>query len=299
MLEKLVNFSLDRLSIRSNEQPVIALMSWVIEKQCYLVTQWQRVGFIHGVMNTDNTTISGDTIDFGPCAFLGAYNSQACFSSIDQSRRYAYQNQPKIVQWNLVRLAESLCPLIEQDKSLVQSLENKIENMSSGMAKMLDTMYANKMGFTKSCEKTKQLSLYQWLMWLEKNKFDYSLGYQLLNESLNEVNERQTLLPEDFLTSWKSLLKQKYISSEQASLLMKQNNPINVPRNKDIEEVIEKSIITDSAKPIEAYLQFLMSSELYLDEDKMAAYHKFDRYYETFVGLEGKEIFFSAYCYSI
>ena len=101
----------------------------VMEKQIKLVINWMRVGFIHGVMNTDNTTISGETIDYGPCAFMDVYNPETVFSSIDHNGRYAYFNQPGIIKWNLYRFAEALLPLIhkEQDKA-IKIVQDEINN---------------------------------------------------------------------------------------------------------------------------------------------------------------------------
>ena len=106
--------------IKDSKTPAIDLLKIVIEKQIQLVTDWMRVGFIHGVMNTDNMAISGETIDYGPCAFMDTYNPKTVFSSIDHHGRYAYFNQPSITKWNLERFAESLIPLIDnnEDKAI-------------------------------------------------------------------------------------------------------------------------------------------------------------------------------------
>ncbi len=101
----------------TNERPYLALLESVIDRQARLIAQWLGVGFIHGVMNTDNMSIAGETIDYGPCAFMDAYHPGTVYSSIDRGGRYAYGNQPRIAQWNLSRLAQSLLPLIDEDQS--------------------------------------------------------------------------------------------------------------------------------------------------------------------------------------
>ena len=113
----MVNYTIDRHypNIKQSKNPAL-ILKVLMEKQINLVINWMRVGFIHGVMNTDNMTISGETIDYGPCAFMDAYDPQTVFSSIDQLGRYAYFNQPSITKWNLARFAECLMPLINEDK---------------------------------------------------------------------------------------------------------------------------------------------------------------------------------------
>ena len=114
-LRRLADYTIDRhyASAREDERPHLALLRAVVERQARLVAWWMHLGFIHGVMNTDNTALSGETIDFGPCAFMDAYDPATVFSAIDQFGRYAYANQPGIVQWNLARFAETLLPLID------------------------------------------------------------------------------------------------------------------------------------------------------------------------------------------
>ena len=114
-LRRLADYTIDRhdASAREDERPYLALLRAVVERQARLVARWMHIGFIHGVMNTDNTALSGETIDFGPCAFMDAYDPATVFSAIDQFGRYAYANQPGIAQWNLARFAETLLPLID------------------------------------------------------------------------------------------------------------------------------------------------------------------------------------------
>ena len=114
--------------IKDSKNPAIDLLKIVIDKQIQLITDWMRVGFIHGVMNTDNMTISGETIDYGPCAFMDAYDPETVFSSIDYHGRYAYFNQPSIARWNLERFAESLIPLIDNSKDKAIEMATEVIN---------------------------------------------------------------------------------------------------------------------------------------------------------------------------
>ena len=117
IIQTLVNYTIDRHYpwIKEEQNKTLSLLKAVMEKQADLITHWMRVGFIHGVMNTDNMTLSGETIDYGPCAFMDAYDPRTVFSSIDHMGRYAYANQPDIAQWNLARLAETMQPLLNDE----------------------------------------------------------------------------------------------------------------------------------------------------------------------------------------
>ena len=117
-VKRLADYVIDRHypGAREDERPYVALLRRIVERQALLVARWMNVGFIHGVMNTDNMSIAGETIDYGPCAFLDEYDPAKVFSSIDHQGRYAYANQPQIASWNLARLAETLLPLIDDDQ---------------------------------------------------------------------------------------------------------------------------------------------------------------------------------------
>ena len=127
----MLNYTINRhyQEIKNNENKALSLLSVLMEKQIDLIVQWMRVGFIHGVMNTDNITLSGETIDYGPCAFMDHYNKATVFSSIDHSGRYAYGNQAKIMQWNLARFAEALLPLMSDEPNQAVGLAEEIINI--------------------------------------------------------------------------------------------------------------------------------------------------------------------------
>ena len=129
-LNTLVDYTIERHypQIKSSKTKALDLLNLVMEKQCLLVVDWMRVGFIHGVMNTDNMTISGETIDYGPCAFMDQYHPKTVFSSIDKFGRYAYSNQPPITKWNLARFAECLVPLIDKDQDKAVKIATEIIN---------------------------------------------------------------------------------------------------------------------------------------------------------------------------
>ena len=175
-LKILVNYTIDRHypNIKASKNQALDLLKVLMEKQIDLVINWMRVGFVHGVMNTDNMTISGETIDYGPCAFMDIYDPQTVFSSIDQLGRYAYFNQPSVTKWNLARLAECLIPLINENKDkaieiateIINSFEKKYE------IKWLNMM-RDKLGLFGEDPKDQVLIL-DLLTWMHQNKADYT-----------------------------------------------------------------------------------------------------------------------------
>ena len=188
-LKTLVDYTIDRHypNIKDSDSPALDLLKIVIEKQTKLVTDWMRVGFIHGVMNTDNMTISGETIDYGPCAFMDTYDPETVFSSIDQHGRYAYFNQPDITKWNLARFAETLIPLIDNDKvKAIQIATKTINNFVEVYNKNWLEMIRNKLGLFGEEKKDKSL-INDLFSWMQKNKADHTNTFCfLMNENIQE-----------------------------------------------------------------------------------------------------------------
>ena len=175
-LKILVNYTIDRHypKIKDSKNQALDLLKVLIEKQIDLVINWMRVGFIHGVMNTDNMTISGETIDYGPCAFMDTYDPQTVFSSIDQLGRYAYFNQPSITKWNLARFAECLVPLIDKDKDKAINIATKtINTFETKYEKKWLNMMRDKLGLFGDDAKDQVLIL-DLLTWMHQNKADYT-----------------------------------------------------------------------------------------------------------------------------
>ena len=175
-LKAFVTYTINRhyKNINKSDNQALALLKVVMKKQIDLVINWMRVGFIHGVMNTDNTTISGETIDYGPCAFMDDYNPKTVFSSIDHHGRYAYGNQPSIVRWNLIRFAESLLPLIhnKQDKAIKMAGE-VINGFSEVYKKSWLKMMRKKIGLLNEQGEDEKL-INDLLSWMQKKKTDYT-----------------------------------------------------------------------------------------------------------------------------
>jgi serine/tyrosine/threonine adenylyltransferase len=226
----------------STENPVLEFLNQVVHRQLDLIINWLRVGFIHGVMNTDNMSISGETIDYGPCAFLNIYRPQTVFSSIDMGGRYAFGNQPSIAHWNLACLANSLLPLIDSDmNTAIQLVQKSLDGYSEQFQEKYWEMMGKKMGFPNLGEE--EISLGKELLnWMEKNSADYT-------NSFLELEEKE--LPQNGLYSQQIFqdlknrireLKLKNDIDEKISLsLSQENNPYVIPRNHKVEHVLEKA----------------------------------------------------------
>ena len=242
-LNTLVDYTIERHypQIKSSKTKALDLLNLVMEKQCLLVVDWMRVGFIHGVMNTDNMTISGETIDYGPCAFMDQYHPKTVFSSIDKFGRYAYSNQPPITKWNLARFAECLIPLIDKDeKAAIKIATDVIDNFQNIYEKKWLNMMRDKLGLFGEDKNDRKL-IDDLLNWMEKYKIDYTNTFCHLMEIKIDDN---TYKEEAFITwfeKWKKRSKLNNSSKEKQIELMKKNNPIVIPRNHKVEEALSEA----------------------------------------------------------
>ena len=238
-LNTLVDYTIDRHypDIKSSKNKALDLLSLVMEKQCQLVINWMRVGFIHGVMNTDNMTISGETIDYGPCAFMDQYDPKTVFSSIDKFGRYAFSNQPPITKWNLARFAECLIPLIDKDEdSAIKIATELIDNFQNIYKEKWLNMMRDKLGLFG--EDNNDLKLINKLLdWMKNNNADYTntfchlMGIEIKDEIYKSDDFK------DWANEWQKRLKLND-SSDKHLELMKKTNPIVIPRNQKVEEAL-------------------------------------------------------------
>jgi serine/tyrosine/threonine adenylyltransferase len=181
-VERLSGYVIDRHfpEARDSERPSLALLQIVVERQAWLVARWMHVGFIHGVMNTDNTALSGETIDFGPCAFMDSYNPSTTFSAIDELGRYANGNQPKIAQWNLARFAETLLPLLDPNPEQAVELANEaISAFITGFQKHWLAGMRDKLGLSSNEEDGLELA-HALLQAMHENAADFTLTFRPL-----------------------------------------------------------------------------------------------------------------------
>tara|TARA_A100001011_G_scaffold207358_1_gene215563 strand:+ start:1541 stop:3001 length:1461 start_codon:yes stop_codon:yes gene_type:complete len=242
--------------IEDSKNKPIEFLKIVLQKQIDLVVNWMRVGFIHGVMNTDNMSISGETIDYGPCAFMDTYDPKTVFSSIDHLGRYAYCNQPIITKWNLARFAECLIPLIDKDQN--RAVEKATEALSSFEKKYEEKwidMMCNKLGIFKREDNNKILIL-DLLTWMHEKKMDYTNTFcHLMNINIQKDNNFEDLYFQEWKKRWKNKLSDNN-DLEKSNELMKSFNPVVIPRNHRVEEVLEASNHNDF-KPLKQFLEIL------------------------------------------
>ena len=253
-LKTLFNYTVDRHypNIKQSKNQAMDLLKVLMKNQIDLVINWMRVGFIHGVMNTDNMTISGETIDYGPCAFMDTYDPQTVFSSIDKLGRYAYFNQPSITKWNLARFAESLIPLIDKDKDkAIDMATEEINNFEKIYEIKWLNMMRDKLGLFGEDPKDQVLIL-DLLTWMHQYKADYTNTFCfLMNE---EIKDCEIYDNEDFLIwkkRWQERLKLNNNANEKFLKLMKSVNPLIIPRNHKIEEALEAAKNNDLSLSVE------------------------------------------------
>lgn len=235
------------------ENPYLALFDAVVEAQASLVVNWMLVGFVHGVMNTDNTTISGETIDYGPCAFMEAYDPETVFSSIDQWGRYAYGNQPSIIGWNLARFAETLLPLISDDPD--QAIASAQESLTGFRAHYesawLGGMRA-KLGLAESVSAEVCSALVEELQaQLAQSRVDYTSFFRHLGRAARGDTEPSRGLFVDLATfdDWLA----RWLTLDPDAALMDRSNPVYIPRNHLVEEALAAATAGDTA-PFEQLL---------------------------------------------
>jgi serine/tyrosine/threonine adenylyltransferase len=241
-LNTLVDYTINRHypEIQSSKNKALDLLNLVMERQCNLVVNWMRVGFIHGVMNTDNMAISGETIDYGPCAFMDHYNPKTVFSSIDKYGRYSFSNQPLITKWNLLRFAECLIPLIDnnEDKAIQLATET-IDNFQNIYEEKWLNMMRDKLGLFGDHKDDRKL-INDLLNWMEKNKADYTNTFcYLMNIKIGNNNVYNN---KDFINwsnNWQKRISINESSKDMSLELMKKSNPIIIPRNHKVEEALK------------------------------------------------------------
>ena len=260
------------------EHPYHALLENVVARQADLVARWLLVGFIHGVMNTDNTSISGETIDYGPCAFMDHYNPAQVFSSIDEMGRYAYANQPRIALWNLTRLAECLLPLFsdDQEKAIAQAQEILGEFVEKFTA-AYQAGLRNKIGLFTMRDGDEAL-VQDLLDAMARNQADFTLSFRRLCEAaLDPATDAgvRALFAEppaydEWAARWRQRASEEPHSPAERRAAMLSVNPAFIPRNHRVEAVIQAATLNDDYAPFEELLAVL--SKPYQDQPQFADY---------------------------
>ncbi|MEX1665088.1 protein adenylyltransferase SelO [Zhongshania arctica] len=235
--------------------PILAMLNKIIQRQATLIAQWQSIGFIHGVMNTDNMLLCGETVDYGPCAFMDNYDPATVFSSIDQKGRYAYGNQPGIAHWNLAQLAQALIPILDnsldnnestQEERAIAIAQEALNTFPDLFLSAYQNIIKDKLGIATFTEQDDDL--YQNLLKLmEQEKADFTLCFRRLAELADEaacVNSsiRELFDFNDTFTTWLHEWRQRLNSDSQSpaqrQAKMFKANPVFIPRNHLVQEAI-------------------------------------------------------------
>lgn len=247
---------------------IIDLLRAVAERQASLVAQWQLVGFIHGVMNTDNMLLSGETIDYGPCAFMNEYDPQTVYSSIDRMGRYAYGNQPKIAQWNLARLAQSLLASTEEDgdDELLDGAQGVIDAFPQMFRDAYRAGMARKLGLSEFRETDSEL-IEDLLELMYETESDYTLTFLRLTEQFAErLGDELDPLPEAFepwLERWQARVADDPANEQTRRELMVSHNPVFIPRNHRVQAAIEAAVGEGDFSPFHELVDLLAEPYVY------------------------------------
>jgi protein adenylyltransferase len=254
----------------SGAHPYRALLAQVIARQAVLVATWMHVGFIHGVMNTDNVSIAGETIDYGPCAFMDAYDPATVFSSIDRNGRYAFANQPGIALWNLTRLAECLLPLLDDDETAAIEIA---QAALGAFSPAFDAAYTQGMRakFGLSGDAADDGLIGEFLQLLTRNEADYTLAFRRLCDAADgDAGELRAMFTEPAaLDAWIQHWRQRRNDQSPDGAALRKINPAFIPRNHRIEAVITAAVRGDFA-PFEELATVL--ARPYDDQPQFAAY---------------------------
>jgi uncharacterized protein YdiU (UPF0061 family) len=280
-------------AIAGSADPYAALLEGVVERQAKLIAQWLCIGFIHGVMNTDNMTVSGETIDYGPCAFMEAYDPGAVFSSIDRQARYAYANQPSIAQWNLARLAECLVPLFVDEAGSVERANAALATFRTHFQDAyLDGLRA-KLGLAEARDDDGALAL-DLFERMVANKVDFTLLFRRLCDAAQsaDADAKIAALFEDpsafagFAEKWRARLALEGGDGAMRAQAMRRVNPAFIPRNHRVEAAIEAAVMRDDLSVFEDLVAVL--AHPYDDQpehaDYMAPARPEERVTQTFCG---------------
>ncbi len=249
-IKKLADYVIQRSypEIADSDNRYLALLDAIVDRQARLIARWMQLGFIHGVMNTDNMSIAGETIDYGPCAFMDGFNWRQVYSSIDHQGRYAYANQPPIALWNLTRLAETLLPLLMENdddaQAAIKLAETSLERFRDLYHGYWLTGMREKLGLATAREEDEAL-INDLLDLMESRNADYTLTFHYLSRLLDPDSEEvlSTLFGnanelDQWLTRWRSRLQAENASDRQRQLQMQATNPVYIPRNHQIEAAI-------------------------------------------------------------
>ena len=275
-IKELLEYSINRLypELLNEDDKYLKFFEKITIEQMNLILDWQRVGFVHGVMNTDNMSLSGETIDFGPCAFLDEYNPNKVFSSIDKNGRYAFSNQPKIALWNLARLAETFLHLVDRKEEIaIKKIEYILKKNESAYQDNWLEMMKDKIGINDNHEKDNEL-IKELLDLMHIFKLDYTNTFVLIrNNNLKKF---------DFMLDWVSKLNQRKKLNKKIEA--KNSNPMIIPRNHIVEKVLNEST-NGNFKNLNKFISLLKKPyESSMPEEFIIEPTNEEKVYQTFCG---------------
>jgi uncharacterized protein YdiU (UPF0061 family) len=288
-IKNLADYVIDRHypDAKNAEHPYLAMLQGIAERQMDLIARWMMVGFIHGVMNTDNMAISGETIDFGPCAFLDEYNPKKVFSSIDAQGRYAYNSQPGIAQWNIARLAECLLPLLDADVNKAAELANAVlAEFAANFPKRWLSGMREKLGLATEEDGDQQL-VQDLLAQMQASDADFTHVFRRLSHACDGDAEPlrgmfiDLAAMDEWLVRWRERAGREGLSDTERGTAMRAVNPAIIPRNHRIEELIAAAVedgdfepfhemLAATAKPFEEDDRFAVYAQAPMDHEKVS-----------------------------
>lgn len=246
-------------ALEAHDMPYLALLEAVVDAQAKLVAGWMSLGFVHGVMNTDNTSIAGETIDYGPCAFMEVYHPNTVFSSIDLQGRYAYGNQPNIARWNLARFAKTLLPLIHSNRDKAIDLANTVlADFPGQYARHWLAVMRPKVGLSAVAvvsDGSDSELIHRFLAVMQTEKVDFTQGFRLLSTAVRGDAEPLRSLFNgsadfmDWLARWHTRMARENRTAEERASRMDTANPVVIPRNHQVERMIESAVRTGDYAP--------------------------------------------------
>lgn len=288
-LQALADYTIDRHYPEIAEGPnrYLRLLQAVSERQASLIAKWQLVGFIHGVMNTDNMAISGETIDYGPCAFMDTYDPATVFSSIDRRGRYAYGNQPPIAQWNLARFAETLLPLLHEEQAkAIELAQDALKGFQTSFQHYWSTGMRHKLGIAGDEDQDESL-IDDLLAMMQQHQADWTNTFRAL--TFDRPEETPLFGTAEFggwYQDWRERLSRQQGAQTAAHQLMRDSNPAVIPRNHRVEEALSAAVECNDYSPLQRLLA--AASQPYAHTPEQAEFTALppesERPYRTFCG---------------
>ena len=286
-VKKLADYTLQRHypKVLESSHPYLEFLKTVVKNQAETVAKWQLTGFIHGVMNTDNMTVSGETIDYGPCAFMDEYDPETVFSSIDREGRYAYGQQPGIAMWNLSRLAETLLPLLaEEEKEAVRLAQEAVNGFRKEYDRVWMQGMRGKLGLLQQKEEDRGL-IEQLLLLMKVYQADYTntfLGLTLEKEESSFFQNREV---KAWKNLWEERRKKQNHSREEIRTRMQESNPVLIPRNYLVEDALERAWKDYDIEPVKELVKAIQNPFDYCNiPAKYTKTPEKNKCYKTFCG---------------